>query len=294
MFNSEKLKKFKKMSLLAKIAIAFVFIWSVFQLVIHVYPLVFVLNNSLKTSTEIYESSFALTKTFSFGNYITMLEKFQVKGGIFFEELLWNSLWQTTLYLFANIASSTLLAYMLAKYRFPGKGLLYGVLIFIQTIPIIGGGAANFKLLYGLGFINNPWIIWIYWGMGFDYSAFILYGTFKSLSNSYGEAAKIDGAGNFMVFFKIVLPMMFPSIIALLVTNFLTMWNNYTVSQVTLSKYPNLAYGLFVFQTNSLHIQEGDTIFYTALVAAALPGVILYLSMQNLVVKNLTVGGLKG
>ena len=292
--KSEKIKKFLKYSIPAKIFIILFFLYFLFQLVVHVYPFLFVLNNSLKTAEEIYQDSMALTKTWSFSNYLVMFQKFQVRGGIYFEELLFNSVWQTVLWLLSNIASSVLVAYILAKYRFPGHGLVYGILIFIQTIPILGSGAAAYKLLHALGMINNPAWIWFYWCNGFDYSAFILYGTFKGVSKSYSESAKLDGASNVKVFFSIMLPMMFPAIIALLVTNFLTMWNNYTTSQINLSKFSNLAYGIYIFQRDALYMEEGDTVFYTALVASSIPGLVIYLSMQNLIVKNLSVGGLKG
>lgn len=256
----EKIEQIKRLSIGGKVVIISFIVFSLFQLFIHVYPFFFVLNNSLKTADEIYRHPMAITTTFSFENYKNMINKFIVNGGVYFEEMLWNSIWQTGIYILINVFSSASLAYIIAKYRFPGRDLLYGILIFIQTIPIIGKSGATFKLLYNLNFINNPSLIWIYWGMGFDYTAFVLYGTFKGISATYLEAAKIDGAGDFKVFFKISLPMMFPSIIAVSVSKFLTMWNNYTISQVTLTHFPNLAYGLFAFQRDAGQLADGETL----------------------------------
>lgn len=292
--HSNKFKKFKSYSLAAKIILIAFFLFFLFEMVLHVFPLLFAVNNSLKTSEEIYNDVMAPTRTWSFINYANMLRVFKVRGGIYFEEMLWNSVWQTGSFLIVNIGASTLVAYVLARYRFPGRGLLFGFLIFKQTIPIIGTGAAGYKLYSALGLINNPYLFWISLGDGFDYSAFILYGTFKSISNTYSESAKIDGAGNFKIMFDIILPIAFPAIIALLVTNFTTAWNNYAMSQINLNKFPSLAYGLFIFQHDALYIEEGETVFYAALVVSALPGVIIYCSLQNLVVKNLAVGGIKG
>lgn len=292
--HSEKLKKFKNYSWGAKIVLILFFLFFLFQTVLHVFPLLFTINNSLKTAEEIYKDPMAFTTSWQFVNYVNMLNVFQVRGGIYFEEMLWNSIWQTSVYLLANIGASTLVAYTLARYRFPGAAFLFGYLIFKQTIPIIGTGAAGFKLYSALGMINNPYSIWISFGDGFDYSAFILYGTFKSISPTYSESAKIDGASNFKIMTSIVFPIAFPAIVALLVTNFTGMWNNYSTSQILLNKYPSLSYGLFLFQKDALYIEEGETVFYAALVVSALPGVIIYCSMQNLVVKNLTVGGIKG
>jgi ABC-type glycerol-3-phosphate transport system permease component len=76
--KSEKIKKFLKYSIPAKIFIIAFFVFFVFQLVIHVYPFLFVINNSLKTAEEIYKDSMAFTTTWSFRNYLVMIQKFPI------------------------------------------------------------------------------------------------------------------------------------------------------------------------------------------------------------------------
>ena len=287
-------KRFARYSVPAKIALGVFFLFFLFEAVINFYPVLFVVNNSLKTSEEIYKDSMALTMTWTFSNYVDMFNLFQVKGGIYFEEMLFNSVWQTVLFLAANMTASVMVSYVLARYRFPGHGLIFGVLIFVQTIPIIGSDSAGYKLYSALNLINNPFTIWLSWLNGFTYSAFILYGTFKGISKGYSESAKIDGASNITIFTRIIFPLAFPAVIALLVTNFVGTWNNYSISMISLNKYPNLAYGLYIFQLDALYMEQGDTVFYTALVITALPGLLLYAGMQKIMVKNLTVGGIKG
>ncbi len=290
----KQLIKFKNKSLGVKIVLVLFFLFFAVEVFCHLFPMFFAINNSLKTAEEIYESKLALTTTWNFRNYIDVFDKFKIQGGIYFETMLWNSIWITMLYLFSNLMSSMLVAYALARFNFPGRKFLFGFMIFIQVIPIIGAGAASWKLKYALGMINNPATIWISWAAGFDYSAFILYGTFSSISKSYTESAKIDGAGNFRILGKIILPMAFPAIVALFVTNFVGQWNNYEVSQLVLNKFPNLAYGLYIFQMPAIWSNAGENIFYTVLVVSMIPGIVLYLSMQKLIIKNISVGGLKG
>lgn len=209
-------------------------------------------------------------------------------------EMLWNSVWQTAMYLFINLLSSTLVAYTTAKFRFPGRKLLYGLMIFTQTIPIVGTGAASYKLRYAMGMINNPAWIWFYWAMGFDYACFVMYGTFQGISDTYSESAEIDGASELTVLLKVVLPQAFPAIVALLITNFVTRWNDYASAQISLNHYPNLAYGLFLFQKDSQYDTNSRGLYYAALVLTAVPGVVLYAVFQNFVIKNVSVGGIKG
>ena len=265
------------------------------EAIINLYPFLWVINNSLKSFEEFNEvDTSALTQTWDFSNYLKVFQEFKVNGTVLYAEMLVNSMWQTFLYLFVNLFSSLFVAYALAKFRFPGKGLLYALLIFVQTIPVIGTGAAAYKLRYQLGLVNNPTLIWICWAVGFDYSAFVMYGTFQGISQSYSESAELDGANEFDILFKIIFPQIFPCMLALMVTNFVARWNDYTFAQINLDKYPNLAYGMYLYQTGSNWSDNGKVVYYASLIMSCIPGVLLYALMQGFIMKNLSVGGLKG
>ena len=285
---------FHNLALPVKIFLIFMFVYFLLLAAIHVIPFLVVINNSLKTAAEIRDSMMAITKSWSFNNYAEMFKLFKVNGSVGFGEMLFNSLWQTFVYLFINLLSSMLVAYTMSKYRFPGRGILFGLMIFTQTIPIIGTGAAGYKLRYALNMVNNPSLIWFSWAMGFDYSAFIMYGTFNTVSNTYMEAAEIDGGGPATIFFKVMLPQIFPVIIALMVTNFVGKWNDYTTAQIYLNKYPNLAYGAYVFEQSSRFLANAKGVYYAVLLVVAVPGVLIYAFTQSFIMKNVSVGGIKG
>ncbi len=290
------LNKFNQYGIGVKIVLIFFFLFFVFEAFISLYPFAWVINNSLREEFYINLNANAMTESWKFSNYLDVFTGLRVgtnQGNVYYMEMLWNSLWQTAIFLIVNLGSSSLVAYNLAKIRFPGRGFLYGLLIFIQTIPLFGAGTADFKLKYTLGMINNPSTIWISWMMGFDYSAFIMYGAFMGISKSYSESAEIDGANEFQIFGKIVFPQAVPALMALMVTNFVTRWNNYETSQIVLRDYPNLAYGLFVsWKDPGLTLDAGGK--YAALLLTAIPGVLLYACFQNVIIKNMNVGGLKG
>ena len=290
----KKIDKFLKQSLSVKIVLILFFLFFAVEVVIHLTPFFFVINNSLKTTEEYLENPASLTTSWAFQNYVQVFTNFKIRGNINYLAMLFNSMWQTFVYLFVNILASVMVAYPLAKFKFPGRELFYGLLIFTQTIPIIGAGGAYYKLLTEFNMINNPSIFWVSWFMGFDYSCFILYGTFQGISNSYSEAAEIDGATQIQILLRIVLPMLIPAIAALAVTNFTVRWNDFTTSQLYLKDYPNLAYGLYVFETDSSWEANTKGVYFASLVMTALPAIILYAAFQNLIIKNISVGGLKG
>lgn len=292
--KTKKLAMFARKPMAEKLAVSLFFIFFAVQFVIHAMPFLWLINNALKTTEEFFESSIALTTTWSVSNFASVFTQFQVNGGIGFFEMLFNSLWIALVYVIVSVISSTMLAYILARFRFPGKGFLYGLIVFARTIPILGTGAASFKLKYALGMINNPALIWLGWAVAFDQTALILFATFKGISQTYSEAAKIDGANNMLVLVKIILPQAMPAVIAVSVNLLLARWNDYSTAQITLSDYPNLAYGLYIFQTESAWLVNTKGIYFASVVMVSIPIIILYALSQNLIIKNMSIGGIKG
>ena len=292
--KSSLITKFKSLHTIEQVTLVLFFLFFVVEAIIHLYPFLWVINNSLKTTAEFADSTMAITKSWSFDNYLKSFSELKGNGTVSYFNMLMNSVYQTAVYLVINLGSSMLVAYAITKFRFPGRNFLYGLMIFTQTIPIFGAGAASFKLLYSLNMVNNPTTIWLSWGMGFDYTAFIMYGTFMGVSNSYAESASLDGANEFQIFGRIIFPQIFPVVLALMVTNFVGRWNNYGTSQVYLYDYPNLAYGLYTFEKASLYMENAEGIYFAGLIVTALPGILIYTFSQNLIIKNISVGGLKG
>ena len=262
--------------------------------IVCIYPLLWAFNNSLKTFEEYSENNFILTKSWDFYNYFKVFNGTFQYNGVTYLGMLYNSLWILVVRVFVNIASSLMLAYAIARFEFPGRNFLYGVVIFANTIPIIGSGPAMFKLLNSLNMVENPATIWLSWAGGFDFAFIVLYGYFKGISASYSESAYVEGAGELRVFFSIILPQITPCIVAIMITQAIGVWNDYSTVMLYLRTTPNLAYGLYMFNTESIYISNSKPIYFAAAVISALPVIVLYACTQNLILTNMTAGGLKG
>ena len=209
--------------------------------------------------------------------------------------MLFNSIWFTIAKVSLSLMASFILAYAVAKFNFPGKTLIYVIAVFVQTIPLFGTGSASYKLFDSLNMVNNPSLFWFAWVTGFDFTFIILHGTLTGISNSYSESAKIDGANNMTIFLKIIIPMVAPVLLALFISNSLTVWNDYSTIMVYLRDYPTLSYGLYVFQTGeSVYARNAPAIQNAATIISALPIVLIYSFSQKLILTNISVGGLKG
>ena len=274
-------------------AIIFLILFIIIAMVC-IYPLFWAFNNSLKTFDEYSENNFILTKSWDFYNYFKVFNGTFQYNGVTYLGMLYNSLWILVVRVFVNIASSLMLAYAIARFEFPGRNFLYAVVIFANTIPIIGSGPATFKLLNSLNMVENPATIWLSWAGGFDFAFIVLYGYFKGISPSYSESAYVEGAGELRVFFSIILPQVVPCIVAIMITQAIGVWNDYSTVMIYLRTRPNLAYGLYMFNTESIYISNSKPIYFAAAVISAVPVIVLYACTQKLILTNMTAGGLKG
>lgn len=276
-----------------KIVFTIYFVLFIIAAFICLYPLFWTFVNSVKTQSEYYDNPHGLPNIWHFELYLQVFEKMSLKGTDFWG-LVWNSIWLTAGGQLLNLAASLCVAYPLARYNFPGKKFFYGIIIFRITIPIIGAGAAAYKLYRSFGLVNNPlYIITAF--AGFDMQALIMYGYFKGISREYSDAACIDGASVLRSFVSVILPQALPCIIALYVNAVMGNWNNYITPLIYLPDYPNLAYAIYEIKGAASHLgKNSKALYFGAILLSAIVPVTLFSVSQKLMINNMSVGGLKG
>ena len=146
-------------------------------------------------------------------------------------------------------------------------------------------------------FLNNLVMLAIvYATTALPFTIYLLSGYFATLPHDYEEAAYIDGAGYGQTMWKIIFPMAKPSIITIILFNFLSFWNEYIISMTLMSSADGpktLPVGLLnLMQAQQSAAEYG--IMYAGLVLVMLPTLILYICVQNKLTQGMTVGGLKG
>ncbi len=209
-----------------------------------------------------------------------------------FWSITWNSLWRTTISAIFSIGSSAMVCYILVFYKSRFTKLLYSIGIIVAILPVYGSAGASYRLYDELGLINNPIIlvtsISLYGG-----SFFYMYAFFKSLSWQYAEAAIIDGAGHYDVFFRIMLPMAKPSISALFIMQFISGWNDYESTLLYMNAYPNLSYAVYAYEEVGKYTGNVPAYFAGVLISL-LPILALFVIFQNTIMEEVHLGGLKG
>jgi N-acetylglucosamine transport system permease protein len=248
-------------------------IWSLLVVV----PLLWVLMSSFKTSSEIFASPFALPGNWSFDNYRNAWTTAGI-GSFFLNSVIvvFGALVVTMLF-------GAMSAYVLARFTFPGSRLLYYLMLAGLTFPVFLAIVPLFFVLRGLGLLNTlPGLIVTYAAFAFPVTVFFLYAFFRTLSRSIAEAAAMDGAGEWRIFFQIMLPMARPGLATVAILNFVGLWNQFLLP-VALNTNPEnyvLTQGMASFASQAGYSVDFGALF-AAVVITVVPVLIVYLIFQR-------------
>ena len=267
--------------------------------------LFWMIYTSFKSEFEYVMNAFAFPENIfevGFSNYENMLDIFVMKvvkpdGEYYygFPEMMGYSLIWALSVSFINVFFTTIVAYVMAKYRFPGREFLYALGIFVMITPIVGNLPSAMSIKKALGVYDNMLLTvltspsCVFSGVHF----MLMYAAFKHISWTYAEAAFIDGASDHKVMYGIMIPLVLPTCAVLFVLQFLGAWNDYGTFIIWLPSFPTLAYGMLNFQSNSEKYGATMTEVMAGFTLVAIPNMILYLVSQKLIMSKFTVGGLK-
>ena len=275
-----------------KVLFTIVFIVFVFHCFTLLFPVAWMIMSSMKEMNEYFlGDAFAFPKEWLFRNYIdafTLLND----GKTTFVSMTLNSVWYTALSTSLSVFMPAITGYVLSKYAFPGRGVMYSIAIFAMTVPIVGAGAAYMRFIAEIGVYDTPlWVVINNMG-GFGGTFLVYYGFFKSVSWAYAEAADIDGAGPFTIFFKIMLPQAVPIMLTYAITGAIGKWNEYESIILYLPSFPTLASGLFSYKSNAA--RANYPIYFAGLIISMIPTLLIFAFFSKKIMTSISIGGLKG
>lgn len=274
-------------SLKTKIIFSIVFCIFLIYSITLIFPFYYTVLNSFKSNAEFLDNVWKFPSQFGFSNYIKAFEENNI-GQMFF-----NSAVLTFAGTLISMASASVMAYILSKYKFLGSGFLFTLAITFMLIPNLGTVSATYKLMVQLKLVDNLLGVLLLYGGPFGSTFLLLYSFFKGISWSYAEAAKIDGAGNFTVFFKIMLPQAKAGIIAVGFMVAIGNWNDYFTPFMYLPSMFTIATGLQDLSINAT-TTGAYTQMFAAMVVATIPIMIVFAFTQKIIMNNTVAGGLKG
>lgn len=256
-------------------------------------PFVWTLTSSLKSQSELYTyPPTFLPAEFKWDNYALVFSLAP------FAQFIANTVFVTACAMVGQILSASVVAFGFTRFRFPGRETLFFIVLMTLMLPWQVTIVPTFLLFRSLGWINTflPLIVPSFFGGG-AFFIFLLRQFFMTIPRDLDEAAKIDGASSFRIFWSIMLPLSKPALATVAIFSFIEHWNEFFGPLIYLNstaKY-TISIGLRYFQSTPLTGDEPrDAILMAASLIVAAPPLILFFLAQRFFVQGIVTTGIKG
>jgi len=257
-------------------------LWS--YAVVALAPLVVMVLDSLRPNAEVLAHPLALPRSLDFSSYSTAWTQAS------FSVYVRNSFAVTVGAVALDVLVSLPAAYILGRRRFRGSGVLIAYFLAGLMLPVRLGILPIFYLLGSIGLVDSRLgLMLVYAAGGVPFSIFILSAFFRGLPAELEEAARIDGAGEFRIFARVMTPLVKPAIATVVVFRFVPLWNDFFFPLVllrTTDRY-TLPVGLTQFFGE---FQTNWSALFAGLDIATVPLVVLFLVATKQIVEGLTAG----
>lgn len=251
-------------------------------------PFLWMILSSLKTSTEILR----VPPTFwpenpTLANYLTILNDPKLPLLRFYG----NSLFVAVTNVLITLFTSSLIGFLFAKYQFHGKRVLFGWFLLTMMIPGQMTMIPGYLILAKVGLLNSLWGLIVFSALD-GFGIFLMRQFIESLPNELLDAARIDGASEWQLYWRIVLPQLGPPLATLGILTFMHNWNAYLWPMVVITKIERRTLPIILTWYNSQHTTQPN-LTMAATVMIVMPILIVYLFFQRWVVRGFTMSGLK-
>jgi len=254
--------------------------------IIVVIPYVWMLSNSFKTTIEtLTDPMHIIPQEFTLDGYIKVLTKSP------FFHWLGNSVFITCTNTIVILFTSTLVGYLFARFRFRGRDFLFAMLMFTMMVPAQVTMITTFIIIDDIGLYNSVWALII--------PSFVnVFGIYlckqycEEIPRELIESARIDGAGDFAIYWRIVIPQIRPAIGALAIFTFMEYWNDYLNPLIYLSSTEKMTLPLALSYFSTQHSTDlSATMAASALIM--IPAAIVFIIFQKQFIKGMSMTGMK-
>ena len=254
--------------------------------IIVVIPYIWMLSNSFKTTIEtLTDPMHIIPQEFTLDGYIKVLTKSP------FFHWFGNSVFITCTNTLVILFTSTLVGYLFARFRFRGKDFLFAMLMFTMMVPAQVTMITTFIIIDDIGLYDSVWALII--------PSFVnVFGIYlckqycEEIPRELIESARIDGAGDFAIYWRIVIPQIRPAIGALAIFTFMEYWNDYLNPLIYLSSTEKMTLPLALSYFSTQHTTDlSATMAASALIM--IPAAVVFIIFQKQFIKGLSMTGMK-
>ncbi len=269
---------------------------AVILIIFSVFPVLWVISASLNPTGTLATQTL-IPENPGFGNYETLLTLDEFPFWAWF----WNSIKVAGISAVLSLAITTAASYAFSRFRFRGRQTMLKGLLLINAFPTLLALVATFLMVSQagdvvpfLGLDSHITLILVYLGGAMGVNIWLMKGFLDTIPRDIDESAMVEGATDWQIFAKLILPLLRPILIVIVILNYITTYGEFVLARVLLrsNETYTLMVGLQIF-TGAQFAQRWG-VFAAGALMGALPIMIIYLALQDQIVGGLTQGAVKG
>lgn len=251
-------------------------------------PIVLVILGSFKTVNQFFSNPYGLPESFDFFNYTRAWDEARI------QTTMRNSIMSTGIGVIVSTFLACLAAYGLSRFNFPGRIPLRLVFIGGLVVPVQLIILPIFIMFRQLHLLGGIWSLTVlYCALGIPLGVLVLTGFFAALPRDLEDAARMDGASHFQVFWRIMLPLTRPAIAAVVILNSVWMWNDFFLGFILINEQASFTLPRGIVAFRGTYSTEWGLIFASVTISI-IPVVVAYLLLSRQFIAGLTAGSVKG
>lgn len=256
------------------------------------YPLLWMISASFKTTVEIFQGSGFFPKSFSFGNYITGWKGI---SGISFGRFLCNSIVVAVIAIIGNVASCIMTAYAFARLKFPLRNFWFTIMLGTMMLPIHVKLIPQYIIFNTFGWVNTYLPLLVPRFLATDgFFIFLMTQFIRGLPHELDDAAMIDGCNHWQTFVQIISPLSVPAIITTSIFTFIWTWNDFFSQMIYLSKMRILTVSVALrMYVDAMGNSNWGALFAMSTISL-IPLFVMFIAFQKYLIEGITAGSLKG
>ncbi len=297
MSNAKGLEKFRSSATMQRrFSIGIRLVIAFFLIIFSIFPILWVLSASFSPTGSLATQQL-IPENPGLGNYETLM----TSGEFPFWRWLGNSFKIASITSVGSLAITTIAAYAFSRFRFKGRQNMLKAIFLIQVFPTLLALVATFLMFSQLGDVipalglnTHGSLILVYLGGAMGINIWLMKGYLDTIPRDIDESAKVDGASDWQVFTRLILPLLRPILIVIAILNYIGTYSEFILAKVLLksTEQYTLMVGLQIFAAASFNQRWG--VFAAGALMGGLPIMIIYLALQDQIIGGLVTGAVKG
>ena len=269
-------------------------------------PLIWAIYTSLKDTIEYEISKVWPSLEITFENYVNAFNGFSMdvmrtdsstgimyKDTIEFGGMMLNSIIYAVGSSFIQTAIICVTAYATSRFSFKFDKVIYTTVIVTMILPIIGSLPSELRMAKLFQLYDSIWGMFLMKANFLGMYYLIFHAMFRGIPKDFDEAAYMDGAGNFTIFFKIILPLVVGTFVTVMLIKFIDFWNDYMTPMVYMPSFPTISLGLYNLVSGTKNGTASTQGELAASMIVFIPNFTIFIIFRDKLIGNISMGGLK-